>query len=79
MGESSAGHNEADQLAHVVTGLGWVAVGVKGPADLRVWLHKGVGLTTHAAVVPDYAQVFERPGFSSSNLKLTDKAKSKAR
>ena len=58
-------------------GLGWIAIGVKGPTDLRVWVHQGVGLTTHASVVPDYAQSFERPGFSNSNLKIADKAKVK--
>lgn len=57
-----------------IAGLGWIAVGVKGRADLRVWVHKGVGLTTHASIVPDYAQSFERPGFSNSNLKIVDKA-----
>jgi hypothetical protein len=46
-------------------GLGWVGVGVKGWADLRVWTHKGVAITTHAALVPDYARDFERPGFGS--------------
>ena len=59
-------------------GLGWMAVGVKGPADLRVWVHKGVGVTTHASLLPDYAQAFERPGFSNSNIKAVDKAKSRA-
>lgn len=67
-----------DSSCCAFAGLGWVAIGVKGPADLRVWVHQGVGLTTHASVVPDYAQSFERPGFSNSNLKLTDKAKVKA-
>ena len=51
---------------------------MKGPADLRLWVHKGVGVTTHASVLPDYAQALERPGFSNSNLKVADKSKTKA-
>ncbi len=59
-------------------GLGWIAVGVKGPADLRLWVHEGVGVTTHASMLPDYAQALERPGFSSSNLKAAVKGKDKS-
>ena len=51
-------------------GLGWLAVGVKGPADLRVWVHQGVSITTHASILPDYARDLERPGFSQSNIKV---------
>ncbi len=53
-------------------------MGVKGPADLRLWVHQGVGVTTHASVLPDYAQSLERPGFSNSNLKVAVKSKEKA-
>ncbi|DBB17163.1 TPA: hypothetical protein ACH3X3_014236 [Trebouxia sp. C0006] len=60
-----------------IAGLGWIAVGVKGPADLRLWVHEGVGVTTHASMLPDYAQALERPGFSSSNLKAAVKGKDK--
>ena len=52
-------------------------MGVKGPADLRLWVHEGVGVTTHASMLPDYAQALERPGFSSSNLKAAVKGKDK--
>lgn len=55
------------------SGLGWVSVGVKGPADLRVWVHEGINVTTHAAMLPDYARDLERPGFSSGNLKPSTK------
>ena len=53
-------------------------MGVKGPADLRLWVHEGVGVTTHASMLPDYAQALERPGFSSSNLKAAVKGKEKS-
>ena len=65
-------------ICQCCTGLGWVAVGVKGPADLKLWVHKGVGVTTHASILPDYAQALERPGFSNSNLKQVDKSRAKS-
>ncbi len=40
-------------------------MGVSGEANLRVWAPKGVAITTHDALVPDYAKDLERPGFSS--------------
>ena len=46
-------------------GLGWVGAGVKGEASLRVWAPRGVAITTHDALVPDFARDLERPGFSS--------------
>ncbi|GAB4820166.1 hypothetical protein N2152v2_007212 [Parachlorella kessleri] len=48
-----------------IAGLGWIAVGVKGEANLRVWAPKGVAITMHDALVPDYARDLERPGFGS--------------
>lgn len=48
-----------------VAGLGWLAVGCAGPAVLRVWTLPGVGLATRPALVPDFAEQFERPGLSS--------------
>ncbi|GFR47130.1 hypothetical protein Agub_g8817, partial [Astrephomene gubernaculifera] len=56
-----------------VAGLGWVGVGCKGRARFRLWTLPGVAVTTHAALVPDYAEVFERPGLST----LLPKAQSK--
>lgn len=55
---------------HGHAGLGWIAVGVKGPADLRVWVHQGISVTTHASILPDYARDLERPGFSQSHIKV---------
>lgn len=48
-----------------IAGLGWVAVGVKGQARLRVWVAPSVQVTKRPALVPDYAKEFIRPGFSS--------------
>lgn len=70
-------YTRGSELVLCCAGLGWIAIGVKGPTDLRVWVHQSVGLTTHASVVPDYAQSFERPGFSNSNLKIADNLKAK--
>ncbi|KAI8473852.1 MAG: hypothetical protein J3K34DRAFT_383481 [Monoraphidium minutum] len=47
-----------------IAGLGWVGVGVKGEAKLRVWAPDGVAVTVHDALVPDYAKDFQRPGWS---------------
>ena len=51
-------------------GLGWVAVGLSGNARFRVWAPPGVAVTTHAALIPDFAPQLERPG-----LGLRDKPK----
>ncbi|GLC33305.1 hypothetical protein PLESTB_000348100 [Pleodorina starrii] len=48
-----------------IAGLGWVAVGCRGRARLRVWTLPGVTVTTHAALIPDYAREFEKKGVSS--------------
>lgn len=50
----------------VIAGLGWVAVGVDGRASFRVWTPPGVAITTREAMLPDYAERFEKLGFSSS-------------
>lgn len=47
-----------------IAGLGWVAIGCKGAATFRAWAPAGVAITTHDAMVPDFAKDFERPGFS---------------
>jgi hypothetical protein len=47
-----------------IAGLGWVALGCSGEARLRVWAPRGTAVTTHDALIPDFARVFERPGFS---------------
>ncbi len=38
---------------------------MSGDASLRVWAPKGVAITTHDALVPDYDRDLERPGFGS--------------
>lgn len=55
-------------------GLGWVGVGVGGDAELRVWAPPGVAVTTHDALVPDFARDLERPGFG---VALTDAGKNR--
>eukprot|EP00887_Chlorella_sp_A99_P007378 scaffold2.g7378.t1 len=62
---------QAASVDVALAGLGWVAVGVKGAARLRVWAPPGVAITTHDALVPDYARDLERPGFGAA---LTDAA-----
>lgn len=57
-----------------IAGLGWVGVGVSGTAALRVWAPPGVAITTHDALVPDFARDLERPGFG---LALTDAGKNR--
>lgn len=53
-----------------VAGLGWIGVGLSGGAQLRVWAPRGVAITTRDALVPDYAETFERPGFSENTKQL---------
>lgn len=48
----------------VIAGMGWFGVGLKGTADLSVWTHEGVGITTRTALIPDKAQYFEKAGFT---------------
>lgn len=51
-----------------------MGVGVSGTAELRVWAPPGVAITTHDALVPDYAKELERPGFG---VALTDAGKNR--
>lgn len=60
---------QASSVDVAIAGLGWVGVGAKGAARLRVWAPPGVAVTTHDALVPDYARELERPGFGAA---LTD-------
>ncbi|GIL44395.1 hypothetical protein Vafri_1873 [Volvox africanus] len=48
-----------------IAGLGWVGVGCRGRAQLRVWTLPGVAVTTHASLIPDYAKDFEKKGVST--------------
>lgn len=51
-----------------------MGVGVNGVASLRVWAPPGVAITTHDALVPDFARDLERPGFG---VALTDAGKNR--
>lgn len=42
-----------------------MAVGVSGTAELKVWVPEGVSVTLHDALIPDYAKVWQKPGFSA--------------
>lgn len=69
-----------DSVQLVVAGLGWLSIGCKGKVDLRVWAYPGVSITCHDPLVPEYAKVFERPGFSTMLPKTAGKgAKSNAK
>ncbi|MEW5302007.1 MAG: hypothetical protein WDW36_004821 [Sanguina aurantia] len=48
-----------------IAGLGWVAIGCDGASEFKVWTYPGVGVTKHDALIPDFADIFERPGFSN--------------
>lgn len=62
-----------------VAGLGWVAVGIKGRATLRVWAPQGAAVTTRSpALVADTAERWERPG-RSVLIKKGTKASKKGR
>ena len=51
-------------------GLGWVAVGLEGEASFRAWAPPGIAVTTRDAIMPKFAEDFQRPG-----LGLRDKGK----
>jgi len=56
---------------HMLPGLGWIAIGVKGTARFAVHTHPDVAVTSRPALLPDYARDFQRPGFSSLLPKLS--------
>lgn len=60
-----------------LVGLGWVSVGVNGSAELKVWVPEGVSVTLHDALIPDYAKVWHKPGFSAMLPKPSKKAQAK--
>ena len=49
-----------------IAGLGWLALTLDGVAELRVWRQEGIAVTTRAALLPDMAKTFEKPGWSSN-------------
>ena len=60
--------------AAAAAGLGWLAVGVSGTAELKVWVPEGVSVTVHDALIPDYAKVWQKPGFSAMLPQTAKKA-----
>lgn len=63
--------------AAAAAGLGWLAVGVSGTAELKVWVPEGVSVTLHDALIPDYAKVWQKPGFSAMLPQAAKKAAGK--
>lgn len=67
-----------------IAGLGWVGLGLKGQAELRVWRYPEVAITTREAMLPVMARRFETRGWSSNTKALgsrrtaADKAKERA-
>eukprot|EP00242_Pyramimonas_sp_CCMP2087_P010112 CAMPEP_0198205970 /NCGR_PEP_ID=MMETSP1445-20131203/9494_1 /TAXON_ID=36898 /ORGANISM="Pyramimonas sp., Strain CCMP2087" /LENGTH=627 /DNA_ID=CAMNT_0043878475 /DNA_START=46 /DNA_END=1929 /DNA_ORIENTATION=+ len=49
-----------------IAGLGWIGTAVAGGANLRVWAYPGVSVTTRAALIPDMAKEWEKPGFGKT-------------
>ena len=68
-----------------IAGLGWVGLGLKGEAELRVWRYPHVAVTTREALLPVLAKRFESPGWSTNTKALgsrktaADKARAQAR
>ena len=56
-----------------------MGVGLHGTAQLRVWTHKGVAVTTREALVPDLAPEMERPGLGNRTQEAPRVAKKKAK
>lgn len=72
---SILGDNWDESSADVcVAGLGWIAFGFQGRADLAVWAPEGVAVTSRDALLPDYAAVFERPGWSENSKAVLSNA-----
>ena len=49
-----------------IAGLGWISMGMDGVAELRVWRHEGIAVTTREALLTSYAADFESPGWSNN-------------
>ncbi|KAI8103575.1 hypothetical protein M9435_004910 [Picochlorum sp. BPE23] len=61
-----------------IAGLGWAGIGVRGKSQLKVWAPPGVAITTRAALIPDMAKEFCKPGFdAASRPKVVKKGKKK--
>ncbi|KAK4410997.1 GTP-binding protein BRASSINAZOLE INSENSITIVE PALE GREEN 2, chloroplastic [Sesamum angolense] len=46
-----------------VAGLGWFSLGLKGEANLTLWMYDGIQITLREPLVLDRAPFLERPGF----------------
>jgi hypothetical protein len=57
---------QASQQDICIAGFGWVGVGLRGSTVLRVWSPRGIAVTRRAALLPDFAKDFERPGWSQN-------------
>ncbi|KAM6592514.1 hypothetical protein CsatA_000217 [Cannabis sativa] len=46
-----------------LAGLGWLSLGLKGEATLKLWTFDGIEITQREPLVLDRARFLERPGF----------------
>lgn len=54
---------EVNSTDIAAAGLGWVSLGLKGEATVKLWTFDGVEVTVREPVVLDRAPFLERPGF----------------
>lgn len=59
---------DADSIDIAVSGLGWVAIGLKGEATLGVWTYDGVDVVSRNSLTSERAKVFEEAGFTVSKI-----------
>lgn len=50
---------------------------MSGAAELKIWVAEGVSVTLHDALIPDYAKVWQKPGFSAMLPQAAKKAAGK--
>jgi hypothetical protein len=53
-----------------IAGVGWVGIGLKGLARLKVWRWPNIAITSRDAWIPDFAERFESPGWSENSKTL---------
>jgi hypothetical protein len=49
-----------------IAGVGWVGIGLNGVARLMVWRQPKIAITSREALIPDFAEKFESPGWSAN-------------
>ena len=64
------------------SGLGWIALGLKGEAVIGAWTYEGVDLVMRSSMIPSRAKIFEVSGFAVSKIvseadSSTDKSRGK--